>query len=129
VTAGSYVNSARIQRQSSGARILLLALLLFRAYIPAGFMPAAGAPFLLELCPSVVAGMPAHHQHHHPSGSHADFEACPFGSAPGAGPISHHLEFALAAPATSGPLVVFATARITVRAQHDHQARGPPSHA
>jgi hypothetical protein len=125
------VNYAQTQRQSSRAGILLLALLLFRAYIPAGFMPAAGAPFLLELCPSVVAGMPAHHQHHqhHPSGSHADFETCPFGSVPGAGPISHCLDFALAAPATSGPLLAFDTVRITFRAQHDHQPRGPPSHA
>jgi hypothetical protein len=123
------LNGARIQRQSSGTGILLLALLLFRAYIPAGFMPAAGAPFLLELCPSVAAGMPAHHQHHHPAGSHADFETCPFGSAPASGPISHHLELALAAPASSEPLVAFAAARIAVRAQHDHQPRGPPSHA
>lgn len=122
------MNHVQTQRQSSRAGILLLALLLFRAYIPAGFMPASGAPFLLQLCPSVAAGMPAHHQHH-PGGSHADFETCPFGSAPGAGPISHHLDFALAAPAISGPLLAFATACITVRAQHDHQPRGPPSHA
>jgi hypothetical protein len=108
---------------------LLLALLLFRAYIPAGFMPAAGAPFLLELCPGVAAGMPAHHQHHHPLGSHADFETCPFGSAPACGPISHHLDLTLAAPATPEPLVALATTRIAVRAQHDHQPRGPPSHA
>ncbi len=123
------MNHARTQRQSSRAGVLLLALLLFRAYIPAGFMPAAGAPFLLELCPSVAAGMPAHHQHHHPSGSHVDFETCPFGSAPASGPISHHLDLALAAPTASGPIVAFTTARITVRAQHDHQPRGPPSHA
>jgi hypothetical protein len=36
---------------------LLLALLLFRAYIPVGFMPASGTPFLLELCPA-AAPMP-----------------------------------------------------------------------
>jgi hypothetical protein len=122
------VNNARITRQSSRAGILLLGLLLFRAYIPAGFMPAAGAPFLLELCPSIAAGMHAHHQHH-PSGSHADFETCPFGSAPASGPISHHLDFVLAAPAASEPLLACATPRMAIRAQHDHQPRGPPSHA
>src|ERR1700722_13337479 len=33
--------------------IVLLAALLFRAYIPVGFMPASGTPFLVELCPAV----------------------------------------------------------------------------
>ena len=36
---------------------LLLALLLLRAYVPVGFMPASGTPFLLELCPA-AAPMP-----------------------------------------------------------------------
>lgn len=112
--------------RSSRAGILLLALLLFRAYVPAGFMPANGAPFLLELCPGVAAGVPAQHLHHH-SGTHADFESCPFGSAPASGPISHHLDFALAVPAPCGPMAAFDSARIAVRAQYVHQPRGPPS--
>jgi hypothetical protein len=78
---------------------LVLGLLLLRAYVPTGFMPASGQPFLLELCPAAgpmpmidarddmagmdvtgmnmaampgmaMAGMPAHH--HHQSGSHGD---------------------------------------------------------
>jgi len=32
----------------------LLLLLTFGAYIPPGFMPAAGTPFLLELCPAAA---------------------------------------------------------------------------
>src|SRR5271166_6808458 len=66
---------------------LMLAMLLFRAYIPAGFMPAGGTPFLLELCPAAASmPMPAHH--HHDTQSHTHFDNCPFGSAPAAGPIS-----------------------------------------
>src|SRR5580692_678018 len=63
---------------------LLLVALLFRAYVPVGFMPASGTPFLLELCPATYQSpMPAHPGHHH-SGTHTHFENCPFGSAPAA---------------------------------------------
>jgi hypothetical protein len=64
----------------------LLAMLLFRAYVPVGFMPASGAPFLVELCPAAAPmsmAMPAHHHH---ADSHSHFEHCPFGSATAAGP-------------------------------------------
>jgi Protein of unknown function (DUF2946) len=64
----------------------LLGMLLFRAYVPVGYMPASGTPFLLELCPaagSLSMPMPAHHHH---SDTHSHFENCPFGSATAAGP-------------------------------------------
>ncbi len=72
----------------------LLAMLLFRAYVPVGFMPASGTAFLVELCPAVAAlpasmpmPMPAHdHEHHRHSDNHSHFENCPFGSATAAGP-------------------------------------------
>ena len=86
--------SFRRRIRASRAGVWLLALLLFRAYVPAGFMPASGVPFALELCPATTMAMPGH-LHHHP-GTHADFESCPFGSAPAAGPISHLIEFASA---------------------------------
>jgi len=113
------VNSGR---QGSRASLLLLALLLFRAYIPVGFMPTSGMPFALELCP---AGMPAAHLHHH-AGSHADFETCPFGSAPAAGPISH-LAFEFAASAPCAAIVAFEAPRFSLRPQLTHLPRGPPS--
>ena len=70
---------------------LLLVILLFRAYVPVGFMPASGAPFLLQICPAAItAQMPAHYAHHH-SGSHVEFADCPFGSAPAAGPLHHYV--------------------------------------
>ena len=106
---------------------LLLAVLLFRAYIPVGFMPASGTPFLLELCPAAYQlQVPAHQGHHH-SGAHTHFENCPFGSAPGAGPISHIIAFAPPAPIVSQLLVAFEPLRLGVRLPRAHPPRGPPS--
>src|SRR5271165_2744734 len=94
----------RRQRLLSG---ILLAVLLFRAYIPAGFMPASGTPFLLEPCPAAYpAQMPGHQAHHH-SGTHTHFENCPFGSAPAAAPIAHIAAFEPPAPIASRSAVVF----------------------
>jgi hypothetical protein len=125
--------AAVIRRRRRTAGLWLLALLLFRAYVPAGFMPADGIPFALELCPVGLAG---HHHHagspehagsHDHGGSHADFEACPFGSAPAAGPISHYIAFEPASPALSRPVVAFQSPCLTLRPQRSHLPRGPPS--
>jgi len=127
-----------IRRRRSRASLWLLALLLFRAYIPAGFMPASGVPFALELCPVGLEGMPAAHflhqagthdhtgSHDH-TGAHADFATCPFGSAPAAGPISHHVDFETPEPALSRPAVAFQSPFFSFRPQRSHLPRGPPS--
>jgi hypothetical protein len=100
--------------------------LLLQAYVPAGFMPAAGAPGLLMLCPTgLPAALLGHLHHHHPDG-HAGFEHCPFGSAPagttGAPPIAivppERLAFALPPPAP--------TARLGIKPARAHRARAPP---
>jgi hypothetical protein len=109
----------------SRAGILLLALLLFRAYVPVGFMPASGVPFALELCPSATMALLGH-LHHHP-GTHADFESCPFGSAPAAGPISHHIGFASAGPAPLARMAEPESLPPALRALRTHQPRGPPA--
>lgn len=104
---------------------LLLAMLLFRAYIPVGFMPASGKPFLLELCPAAASSpMPAHHHH---GGSQGHFDHCPFGSAPAAGPISQLLAFDPPAPPLSHRVVAFDSVLGNVRLQSAHHPRGPPS--
>jgi hypothetical protein len=113
------------RRTGSRAGILLLALLVFRAYIPVGFMPASGVPFALQLCPAATVEMPAHLHHH--TGSHADFESCPFGSAPGAAPISQHIDFHSAGPAPSQRIVALEAPRLVHRAERSHPPRGPPS--
>jgi hypothetical protein len=115
----------KFKQTGSWAGILVLALLLFRSYVPAGFMPADGVPFALQLCPAISAGMPAHLHHH--AGTHADFESCPFGSVPGAGPISHHVDFETAGPAPTQQRVVVAAPALAHRAERCHPPRGPPS--
>ena len=106
---------------------IVLALFLFRAYVPVGFMPAAGMPFLLEICPAgLQAPMPAHHAHHH-MGAHSDFEDCPFGGAPGAGPISHFITAQPAARIVSEPVLAFELLPQGLRVARANRARGPPT--
>ena len=102
---------------------LLLAMLLMRAYVPVGFMPASGSPFLLELCPA-ASPMPAH-QHH--AATHGHFANCPFGSAPAAGPIAHIVTFQPPGPPALFTSVEFESLRIGARLPRAHQPRGPPS--
>jgi hypothetical protein len=120
---------------------ILLAMLLLRAYVPVGFMPAGGTPFLLELCPSAspvpgslaVAAHHAHHDHDHDHGrhdhaaTHGHFENCPFGSAPGAGPASQLVVFQPSGQVASLESVEFESFYIGARVARAHQPRGPPA--
>jgi len=106
----------------------LLAMLLFRAYVPVGFMPASGTPFELEICPVGLPAQMAHHLHHH-SGIHDHFEHCPFGSAPAAGPISHLVGYEPAGQIVSQFVVAFEPLRLGSQLRRAHQSRGPPSFA
>ena len=113
----------------NGRRDLITAILLvalaFRAYVPVGFMPMAGLPFALELCPGEVpAHMAAHHHHH--AGGHAQFAHCPFGSAPASGPLSHIATPEPAAPMATAPAARFERLRLATRFDHAHQPRAPP---
>ena len=106
----------------------LLVMLLFRAYVPVGFMPASGAPFLLQICRATVTTnhVQAAHAAHH-SASHGEFAHCPFGSAPAAGPISHLIGFEPPAPIVSQSIAAAAPVLRGVRLERAHQPRGPPS--
>jgi hypothetical protein len=104
--------------------IVLLAALLFRAYVPVGFMPASGTPFLVELCPA-YSGAPAHHHHH--SQGQADFDNCPFGSTPALGLVSHLVAFEAAGRINSFVAIPAERGRLGTRLPHAHQPRGPPS--
>ncbi len=122
------------RRRRRTAGLWLLALLIFRAYIPVGFMPASGTPFALELCPVGLAGMPAAHVHQHAathvhqhSGTHADFATCPFGSAPAAGPVAHDIAFEPPVLALSRTVAAPQSPLLTLRPQRSHPPRGPPS--
>jgi hypothetical protein len=67
-------------RHSDPITALLLAALLWRLAIPAGFMPATDHPLRLQLCSTVHdVAIGAHAS----SGSHASGTVCPWASAPG----------------------------------------------
>jgi hypothetical protein len=103
---------------------LLLLALLFRAYIPVGFMPASGAPFLLKVCPM---GMQGTMDEHLPMGGHTHGEECPFGCASvAAGPVPHTIAY------EPGRLVVahstaLHAAEAIARRERAHPPRGPPT--
>jgi hypothetical protein len=109
----------------------LLAMLLFRAYVPVGFMPASGNPLLLELCPAAAPmpmsmPMPGHHQH---SDTHAHFEHCPFGSASASGPAPHVGTVTPTLFIDLKPAVTIALLPGGAQLVHLPQPRGPPLHA
>lgn len=75
---------------------LVLAAILYRGLIPAGFMPAAGQPghgSLLVLCPH---GDMAMHGHDGKGPGSAGIEQCPFGAAAGPALTSGNLTVGLA---------------------------------
>ena len=112
----------------------MLAALLFRAYVPLGFMPASGAPFQLEICPhGLQMQMPAHHSHgmaghSREPGGRTYFASCPFGSAPAAGPITHLIVFEPAEPIAAQALPD-PPLRWGVSLKRAHRARAPPTPA
>jgi hypothetical protein len=117
----------RHSRRPDALAILLLAALVFRAYIPVGFMPASGTPFLVELCPAYAGGATLHHEHHHHSHGQADFQDCPFGSVPALGPVSHLIAFDAGAPMSSNLPIPAESARLVTQLLRAQQPRGPPS--
>jgi hypothetical protein len=110
----------------------VLGMLLLRAYVPLGFMPASAAPFLLEICPAGLPGQiagPHLHHAHHGTGDHGHFDDCPFGSAPAAGPISHVPVVEPAAATAIRPTLAFAPSMRAGPLRRAHQARAPPTPA
>jgi hypothetical protein len=107
--------------------IILLAALVFRAYIPIGYMPASGTPFLVQLCPAYVGSLSAQHVHTHHSQGHADFQNCPFGSAPAQGPISHLLVFESPGQIAFSPSIPAEAQAGSTQLLRVQQPRGPPS--
>jgi hypothetical protein len=108
---------------------LLLPVLLVRALIPAGFMPAREASFPVEICPE---GFPAQllthagHQHGHGEGGRAHGDHCVFGTC-GGGPLP---EPAACGASPAAPAVAASPAAapvLLVRLVHLPEARGPPT--
>jgi hypothetical protein len=100
----------------------LLVMLLFRAYVPVGFMPAGGTPFLLELCPAAATTL----AHHHHGDTHNHFENCPFGSASASGPAPHLGVVSAVPPLLLEPAAPIELLPAGVQLVYLPQSRGPP---
>jgi hypothetical protein len=109
---------------------LLLVAMAFRALIPAGFMPSAERPFSLEICHAGTLALPAAtsagSDHAVPPHHSSHFEYCPFGSAPGTGPLSSLPRMPLTGLTAPPSIGHFATLRLGVRLDRAHAARAPP---
>jgi hypothetical protein len=90
-------------------------------------MPAGGEPFQLELCPAFGMAVPGPHLHHHGPQHHADFQDCPFGSAPAQGPVSQLVAFDPPARIALVDALVSEPKPLLTRPLRSHQPRGPPS--
>jgi hypothetical protein len=128
-------------RRRHDATCWLLVMLLFRAYVPTGFMPQTGHLLQLQVCP---AGMPSHsllshamaqqsprapvpEPGTHSTGSAAHVTDCPFRYSPVAGPIADGIVLTSAEPVLSQPLPAFDTRPAGMRSLRAHQARAPPT--
>lgn len=140
VSAVMMRNLAINRRRRTIAACFLLGMLLLRAYVPVGFMPASGSPFLLELCPSAGAvpinmdmdghmdmSMDPHMDMSVPVHQHGHFDHCPFGSAPVAGPLSQFVAFDGAGPIPSFVTVDFQSLIPSEPLERAHPPRGPPA--
>lgn len=116
-----------IRRTAQRTQWLLLLLVLLRAWVPSGYMPAgAGA---LRLCSAdlpralrmlAAPAMPGHA---------AAGEDCPFGHAPVAGPLPTPATPAGTPAATAWLAPSFESSPFPVGVATGHQARAPPAHA
>jgi hypothetical protein len=95
---------------------LLLLVLLARALVPTGFMPASDGSAQLTLCPDGML-MPGH--------LHADH--CPFGAAPCAAPLCAPPVIPQLAAAESPARFAPSPWSPAARAARSHQPRAPPA--
>jgi hypothetical protein len=116
---------------------ILLIALVFRALVPAGFMPAPNHAFSLEICPDGFPPQLLHHAMEHGSGAHhagaaphshnsARAEHCVFAAVAGAEPDSH--AHGVHAPIDSSLAPLFDIARFALQTQRFRiqQPRAPP---
>jgi hypothetical protein len=105
----------------------LLAVLVLRALVPTGFMPSADRPFSLQMCSAGFHGHSIDSQflNSHP-GKSSQFEHCPFGSAPGAGPVCQLTTLLPFWQSIVRPRLGVEPLRLPIRFDYAHQARAPP---
>jgi hypothetical protein len=142
----------RHTKKPSWATLLILGLVFLRGLVPAGFMPASGRPFSIEICWEGLPGellaqvershadsvgmgsmpmdpMPADSTSHHGAQQgphhHSGSDHCVFGSC-SAGPIPHLPLPSDFSSAQQLRAVAFASIAVAVRVVHLPQPRAPP---
>lgn len=120
-----------------GCFVALLATVLLRAAVPAGYMPAPiGSGLLFELCPAGMpagflealtdAGRHAHHAEEPAGGEHFDAEHCPIGQLL-SGAAAVDSQWLNPEPPQSQPAPAAPALRLSERVRGRHSARGPPA--
>ncbi|HEV7632850.1 MAG TPA: DUF2946 family protein [Steroidobacteraceae bacterium] len=104
---------------------LLLAVFVLRAFVPAGYMPSAGAS-LLEMCrEGIPASTESPAQSGDQSGDHAAGEHCLF-AAPAAAPLLQSIQFVSPPPVVTARLSAVDLPLVEHSLRRAQQARGPP---
>ena len=106
---------------------MLLAAVVLRGLVPAGYMPAQGIAFAIELCRVAwPADLPADTD---PEGDthESDASFCAFASAPGAGPAPQTLAAWMPPPAAQPVIAGADVSSIPARHWRNRQARAPPA--
>ena len=116
----------RIRRRRFHAIPLLLALLLLRTGVPAGFMPQGGNPLQLQLCSAGMPGALAPLLEGAGHGQATHGQDCPFGHAPAGGPTSDIVAFPPLAVVPALAPVSFESFTPGRRSAQAHRARAPP---
>ncbi len=104
---------------------VLLAALVLRGLIPAGYMPATDHAFALQLCQVGLEQAPEHSgSSGHDAGS-ATY--CSFGFAPGAGPVADAIAVTMSLQAIVRQVLVFRPVILTARSAYSPPPRAPPA--
>lgn len=119
----------RSSRHRQSIISLLLLVLVARALVPAGFMPASNGSAQLMLCPAGML-MPAVSTQGDPAAPgqpHTHTDSCPYGSAPFAAPLAHLPVIPTLVPAISTPGFEPVLWRAGSRPDRTQQPRAPPA--
>ena len=108
---------------------ILLAALVLRALVPAGYMPAVGQAFAIEICRVGLPSSVAADESAQKTDSHQTTDAsfCSFAAAPGAGPAPEVLAVWIPPAAAQPPAEESDVSVVFTRPSHDRQARAPPA--
>jgi hypothetical protein len=121
-----HMQPLRLHRRARRSLVgILLLAVLARGLIPAGYMPATGMGFGLQLCDAGLSHHPPQHGGPGPRGA-PHVEHCVFGNAPLPGPAPHGI-VVVAPPAPVAALSFPAKPlRVSVRLLRTQQPRAPP---